>query len=101
MTPEQLLEFQEMKRELKELKDFKSSMEQYSKVPYRVQEALARRFKLSTFPSVVSSVKTASSEDQAVNEAGSGTYNVLASPDGWLELYDANNNFLGYIPKWN
>jgi hypothetical protein len=45
-----------------------------------------------TLSSALSSTsgKAASSENQAVNEGGSSSYNVLKPPDSWLKIGDKN-----------
>ena len=37
-----------------------------------------------------SSGKTSASATQAVNEAGTGTYDVMAAPDGFIKIGDFN-----------
>lgn len=46
--------------------------------------------------SVVSSSKVSTSENQTVNESGSGSYNVLKAPDAFVQV--TVNGTLYYIP---
>jgi len=74
MTPEQ-------SRKLDEVYDFMNSLKANPTIPFDVAEAF--KLRLGSFQP---STKTATSEDQAVNEAGTSTYNVLGSPTGFKLL---------------
>ena len=81
MTPEQQQQFDQLKEIVGNIKAgtdpaFIEAVKQY----------------LTTVTVSLSS-KTASAHDQAVNEAGSDTYNVLASPDGFVVLGGYNVPF--------
>jgi hypothetical protein len=68
-------------------------------IPYDFEQALRTRFRLDrvdTLASIENSSKLASSENQQVNEAGSGLYNVLKSPDAFLQVEVAGA--IKYIP---
>jgi len=87
MTPEQL-------QQINELMEFKRNMEDFRLLPSSVERAIKGRVSV-----VTSSTKGATSEDQAVSEAGSGSYNVLKSPDGFVQVVIGNATV--YIPKYN
>lgn len=74
MTPEQLEEFNEMK-------EFIKSLKASSSIPFDVDAAFRDRF-----GSVSVSTKGAASENQAVDESGSSSYNVLGVPTGFLKV---------------
>lgn len=74
MTPEERMEFNKMKEELKAIKEGTD--------PVFIQ-AVKRYLDVA---SVESSTKLASSATQAVNEAGAGTYNVATPPDGFRQI---------------
>lgn len=48
--------------------------------------------------SVVASTKVATSENQAVNEAGAASYNVLKSPDAFVQV--TVNGTIYYLPAF-
>lgn len=77
MTPQE-------KAQLNELMAWKSSLESSATIPLNVGRAFKAR--LDVPPDVSVSSKSASSENQAVDEGGSATYSVLKAPDGFLEL---------------
>lgn len=76
----------------KQLKLFESS----TTIPLLVDTAF--RTRLSTSNPLQTSAKSASSENQAVNEAGAGTYNVIAPPDGFLKSVIAGTTY--YLPYY-
>jgi len=73
----------------------------FDSIPHNVQKALARRFKLSEVPTVTAGSKAASSENQAVDEGGSGTYSVLGPPDSFKLLSNSDGTTIGYVAVWN
>jgi hypothetical protein len=87
MTPEQ-------EQKLNEVYEFTQSLKSSSSIPYDVDGAFRDRLR-NIFALYVSS-KSADSEDQSVNEAGSGTYSVMGDPDGFLEI--TVDGTLYYIP---
>lgn len=89
MTPQE-------KRKLEEVYTFMQNMKDFSRIPYSVDQALRRR--LSGDLGLSTSAKSASSENQAVDEAGSATYSVLAPPDGFLKI--TINNVDYYLPYY-
>ena len=77
MTPEQ-------ERQLKAAHDFMLAMQNDTTIPFAVDGALRKRLENELGLSV--SAKGADTEDQAVNEAGAGTYDVLGDPVGFLKV---------------
>lgn len=73
----------------------------YSNVPFSVEKSLSRRLNLDTVPTIEAGSKGATSEDQAVNEAGAGTYTVLKSPDSYKLLKNADGTIIGYVAVWS
>lgn len=73
----------ELQRQIKELQDWKASLENSWSIPLEIDQAFRARFPTS---SIVTSGKSATSENQAVNEAGVATYSVLGIPDGFLQV---------------
>ena len=55
-------------------------------IPHDIEQALRARLRISTIPILTNSTKLATSENQAVNEAGASSYNVLKAPDAFLEI---------------
>lgn len=88
MTPEERIEFNEMKAFIESLKDSSS-------IPFEVDRAFRRRL---SSDDIAISTKDVNSEDKAVNEGGAGTYNVLKEPDGFLQKRIGSAMY--YIPYY-
>ena len=76
-------ELEQLKQEVKELQDWKKSLERDSTIPINIDQSFRARF---AGDDLILSTKSSSSENQAVDEGGAATYNVLKSPDGFLEI---------------
>lgn len=88
MTPEQQLQ-------LDDLILWKKNMENSKTVPLSVDQAFRGRF---LFSSIVASAKSATSENQSVNEAGAATYSVLGPPTAFIQIVINNTTY--YIPVY-
>jgi len=84
---------EDLTREIEELRSWKASLEKSSSIPLNIDQAFRERFS-----TLVVSSKTATSEDQAVNEGGVATYNVLKSPDKFLKI--TVDGVVHYIPAF-
>jgi len=93
MTPEERQQFNDMKKELEELKQFKKSLESSHSIPLPIDQAFRGRFGFST---INTSSKSATSENQAVNEGGTDTYSVLKPPDAFVQVKIGSTYY--YIP---
>jgi len=87
MTPEE-------KQKLDEMYQFVQDLRASASIPFDVDRAFADRF--STIVGITLSSKSASSESQSVNEAGTGSYTVLKNPDKYLQK--TINGTVYYIP---
>lgn len=86
MTPEQ-------EKKFNEVYDFMMAMKNAATIPFDVRQAL----KAGVLSGEVSvSTKGADTEDQAVNEGGAATFDVLGDPDGFLEITLSGTVY--YIP---
>ena len=74
------------------LLDFKKSLENSSTIPLQIDQSFKDRFSST----LVSSSKSATSENKSVNEAGVATYSVLNPPDAFIQI--TVNGTLYYIP---
>lgn len=92
MTPEQFREFQQLKKTVKEQQEFIDNLSRFERIPLPVAQALSRKLGIRDVPRISTSSKDADSEDVPVNEAGSGTYNVLGDPLGFVTLTDLQGN---------
>ena len=81
MTPEQV-------RKLNELYTFMHGLKNAAQASPDVKKALNDII-------IGTTSKTATSENQAVNEGGAGSYSVLGPPDGFITLNNKN------IPYYN
>ena len=88
MTPEQLAQ-------LNSLLEWKRQMESSNTIPLSIDQAFRGRFPIGT--NLVASSKTATSENQAVDEAGAATYSVLKPPDAFWQFTDSVG-VIRYIP---
>jgi hypothetical protein len=55
-------------------------------IPREVDQAFRDRFGLVNYAILAGSLKSASSENQSVDEAGIATYSVLKPPDGFRQF---------------
>lgn len=88
MTPEE-------RQQLRELMDWKQSLEMSHTIPLNIDQSFRGRF-INDIIQPASSSKSATSENQAVNEGGSSTYSVLKPPDAFLQLQIGTTIY--YIP---
>ncbi len=87
MSPEQR-QIKELQEQVKKLTDFMLSLENAAQIAPNVQRALSATI-------TKTSNKAASSENQAVSEAGAGSYSVLKPPDRFVRLGD------NYLPAYD
>jgi hypothetical protein len=66
----------ELENKVRELTELVENMQNYHTATPEFRKTIARA-------NIDSDTKTATSENQAVDEAGSNTYNVLRPPDGF------------------
>lgn len=90
MSPEELKRLEAVERQLLALNN-------NATIPFDIGEALKARI-LGDAGVASISTKLATSEDQAVDEAGAATYEVLKSPDGFLQVTLLGNIY--YIPYY-
>lgn len=90
MTPEQ-------EQKLNEVYEFIQSLKRSSSIPREIDQSFKERF-LSSFGGITTSTKGATTENQAVNEAGSSSYSVLKAPDGFVEVKISGTTY--YIPYY-
>lgn len=96
MTPEQLQQFNEMQRKIDELTQKLESFNNSTTFSFESDQAFRTRFRLNEIPLLTVSSKGSTSENQAVDEAGSATYSVLKAPDGFLQVPVNGSTY--YIP---
>lgn len=89
---------QELQQKIEELERKIKFLEASATIPKPVEDAFRERLRLENVTAVFPSLKSAISEAQAVNEAGTANYSVLKNPDGFLQL--TVNGTLYYIPAW-
>lgn len=87
MTPQELKnEIELLKKENTELKTMFADLLNVSSIPYEHEEAMRIRLNINSFLQGVIGSKTAASETRAVDEGGSGVYNVAQPMDGFIEI---------------
>lgn len=87
----------QLEKRIAELEAFMNALKSSNSIPIEVDGAFRRRF-LNVDDILVSS-KSASSENQAVDESGTSSFNVLKPPDGFLQK--TINGSVRYIPYYN
>lgn len=87
-------ELQQLKKELEELKAWKKSLEMSQSIPLNIDQAFRKRFFVDS--GISASGKSATSENQSVNEGGVATYSVLKAPDAFLQVVVQGSTY--YIP---
>jgi hypothetical protein len=68
------------------VKEVMSVLARFDKIPLKVQLAFKRALGISKIGIITASTKSASSENQSVNEGGVATYSVLKTPDRFLRV---------------
>ena len=89
MTPEQQIE--RLTNQLRELTTLVENMQNYHTCTPEFRKTINRG-------DVVTDGKSASSENQAVDEGATGTYSVLKPPDGFVKVIIDGTNY--YIPYY-
>jgi hypothetical protein len=74
-------------------------LENSTTIPFEVEQAFRDRLRISSYSTIESDSKSASSENQAVNEGGSATYSVLKSPDRFVKVVINGQN--RYLPAYD
>lgn len=87
-----------LQRELEQLKERVSRLDNTTTIPLEVDQAFRDRLGIGNFAAFEPSIKSASSENQVVNEAGSQIYSVLKPPDGFRQITVGGTTF--YIAVW-
>lgn len=86
----------ELELRVKKLEESMAKLSAFSTIPFDTEKAFKTRLGISDIPVIVSSSKSATSENQAVNEAGASSYNVLKAPDAFAQV--TINGVTIYIP---
>lgn len=85
---------EEIQRQLNELLAWKKSLERSSTIPLNIDQSFRERLDSKQ---IKTSIKEITSENQAVDEAGSATYDVLTIPDGFGQTTLEDGSII-YIP---
>jgi hypothetical protein len=88
-------DYNELKRQLDALLAWKASLEASYSIPLNIDQSFRGRFQSTTMGQ---STKLASSEDRLVQEGGTQQYNVLTTPDAFLQVIINNTTY--YIPAF-
>lgn len=81
-------EFKKLQEEVAELKRIIGQLKSSTTIPFDIDQAFRTRFRIGDFTPLSSSAKGATTENQAVSEAGTASYSVLKAPDGFDERTD-------------
>jgi len=85
-----------LEQRIERLEEENKKLRASTTIPFEIDSAFRTRFAKSLGLSV--SAKGIDTEDRAVNESGSGSYNVLKDPDGFLEV--SIGAVIYYIPYY-
>lgn len=91
-------EIDSLNEKVAQLEEIINSFFNSSTIPFDVDAAFTDRF-LKKVPNVSGSTKSASSENQPVNEGGIATYSVLKPPDRFLQVVVSGKT--EYIPVYD
>lgn len=92
-------EIKQIKKEIESLVQWRESLSVSSRIPLEQDRAMRYRMFGSDVVQVIeNSTKSSSSENQAVNEGGTGTYNVLKPPASFLRVEVGNIAY--YLPSY-
>lgn len=94
MTPE----LKNLQDQITALQEQFNSLNNNATIPFDIGEAIKTRVLLEAGIPQTSS-KGATSENQAVNEGGAGTYSVLKAPDGFVQV--TLGGTLYYLPYYS
>jgi hypothetical protein len=89
-------EIEELNKQIEELNRWKNNLQSSSTIPINIDKAFRGRF--GELAGITTSSKSSSSENKAVNEEGSSSYNVLLPPDVFLEITINGTKY--YIPAY-
>lgn len=89
---------EELEKRVEKLEREVQSLRSFATIPFDIEKALDSRLGVTERSATLSS-KGATSEDQAVDEAGSATYNVLPSPDGFLVVTITGTSY--FLPYYD
>lgn len=89
-------QIQQLTRRIEALENENRLLKSSNTIPLEIDQAFRDRFLSGVTQAIVADSKSASSENQAVNEGGVATYNVLKPPDGFVST--VLNGATIYIP---
>lgn len=78
-------EIEKLNNRITELENQIKLLRNTTTIPFDIDRAFYERFKMVEFARLSPSTKSATSESQSVDEAGSASYTVLKNPDGFEE----------------
>lgn len=89
-------QFEQLKNDVLKLTERIDKLSNATTIPFDVEGAFVKRLDLKAVTRVSVSSKSASSENQSVNEAGAAAYSVMKSPDGFLQVSVSGTTY--YLP---
>lgn len=99
MNEEEKRQFNSLMEKVKNLEQENKKLRANSTIPYSVEQAFRVRLGDLGDDELAVSTKGANSENQAVNEGGLATYDVLGDPVGFLEVDLGGTVY--YLPYYN
>lgn len=91
-------ELQLLKQEVEALKAWKRSLESSHSIPLNIDQSFRARLIKNSGSLLTTSGKSATSENQGVNESGALSYSVLGPPDKYVEI--TIGGVVNYIPAY-
>lgn len=71
-------------------------LKSFTTIPFDVESAFRARLNINDLARIIVSTKSATSENQSVNESGVSSYSVLKAPDAFLQVQVSGSTY--YIP---
>lgn len=87
-----------VEQRINELQEEINKLKYSTTIPFDVEQAFRTRLRLDSVTNLATSAKSATSENQSVNEAGSGSYSVLKAPNGFRQFSSGGTTF--FIPYY-
>lgn len=87
-----------MQEQIDELKRKIEALENVTTIPFEVEQALRERLGIQYYSTIQADSKSASSENQSINEGGVATYSVMKPPDGFVKtIINGSTVYLPYF----
>ena len=92
------MDIKELTIEVEKLKAEVNALKSFASIPFDTDKAFRERLGINSLSKLLVSTKGATTENQAVSEAGAGSYSVLKPPDLFLQVIVSGTTY--YVPVY-